>query len=278
VRNVVICGKGGIGKSTVTTNTAALLAASGLRVLQVGCDPKRDSCARHLDAPPGTLMDALVARGHLAIADVVRLVTPGRTGVDCIEAGGPEPGIGCAGRAIALLLELMAQAPDLSRYDVRLFDLVGDVVCGGFAAPLRTGKDTQVYLVVAGELLALYAANNIARGIANLNRRGGGRLAGVVCNLRGAAGERELVQRFAERLGTRVVSWVPRDAHVVAADAARRTLAEAFPGAPAVEAFTAFAAAIGACAPEQLVTPRPLSDAELEALCAEHLTAPAPAA
>ena len=275
MRNVVICGKGGIGKSTVTTNTAALLAGQGLRVLQVGCDPKRDSCARHLDAGCSTLMDALVANGHLTMADVVRLVVRGRTGVDCIEAGGPDPGIGCAGRAISLLLELMSQAPELSRYDVRLFDLVGDVVCGGFAAPLRTGADTQVYLVVAGELLALYAANNIARGIANLSRRGGGRLAGVVCNLRGTAGERELVGSFAARLGTSVVSWVPRDAHVVAADAARRTVAEAFPQAPAVRSFVELAGAMRSCAPEGLVVPRPLTDAELEALCAEHIRAPA---
>lgn len=266
MKEIVIAGKGGIGKSTIVTNLAVLAARRGMKVLQVGCDPKHDSCSRHLDRRPPTVMDLFKEKGRVDREDIEGLVARGRTGVYCIEAGGPSPGEGCAGRAISLLLEFMRSAGNLfERYDLVIYDLLGDVVCGGFAAPIRRGPDTRILLVTSGEILPIFAANNIAHGIRNLFRRRGGRLGGIIANLRGTPGEREILTRFAAGLGSRVIGWIPRDPAVFAAEQARRTLLEHAPDSPAARAIEALARRILDETPE-LVVPTPLEEDSFEAL------------
>lgn len=266
MREIVIAGKGGIGKSTLVTNLAVLAARRGLKVLQVGCDPKHDSCSRHFDQRPRTVMDLFLEKGRLDRKDIEGMLVQGRTGVFGVEAGGPSPGEGCAGRAISLLLEFVRSAGDLfDRFDLVIYDLLGDVVCGGFAAPIRRGPDTAVYLVTSGEILPVYAANNIAQGIRNLSRRGGGRLGGIVANLRGTPGEREILNRLAEGLGSRVVGWIPRDPSVFEAEQARRTLLEHAPDSPAARAISEWARRVLE-EPTDLVVPTPLSEEAFEAL------------
>ena len=277
MRNVVVCGKGGIGKSTLVTNLAVLGVLRGHKVLQVGCDPKHDSCARHLDHRLPTVMDTFKTRGGIDRDVISSLIERGRTGVWCVEAGGPQPGEGCAGRAVSLFMEFMRDAGDLfDDYDVALYDLLGDVVCGGFAAPIRRGRDTAVYLVVSGEILPIYAANNIAAGVVNLARRGGGRVGGVIANLRGTPGEREVIERFATGIGTRVVGWIPRDPCVFEAESRGRTLIELFPKSPAAVALGELAAKLYEARAEDLVLPTPLTDDQFEAMFARPRPADAP--
>lgn len=266
MREIVIAGKGGIGKSTLVTNLAVLAARRGLKVLQMGCDPKHDSCTRHFDRRLPTVMDLFKEKGRVDRQDIEGILAQGRTGVFGVEAGGPSPGEGCAGRAISLLLEFMRSAGDLfDRFDLVLYDLLGDVVCGGFAAPIRRGPDTAIYLVTSGEILPTYAANNIAQGIRNLSRRGGGRLGGILANLRGTPGERQILERFAAGLGTQVTGWIPRDPAVFAAEQARRTLMEHAPDSPAARAIEALARRI-LDEPPDLVVPTPLEEEAFEAL------------
>ncbi len=268
-RDVVLCGKGGIGKTTVVTNLAVLGAARGLEVLQVGCDPKHDSCAAHLDRRARTVMDLFREKGRVDRRDIEGLIQRGRTGVWCLETGGPQPGVGCAGRAITLALDVLRTAGDLlAPFDVVLYDLLGDVVCGGFATPLRRGPDTLIYLVTSGEILPVYAANNIAHGVRNLANRGGGRVAGLVANLRGVPGERDLLERFAKALGTRVATWIPRDPAVFEAERAGRTLIETAPDSPAAAAIREFADEVFARSDHAPVVPTPLDDEAFEALFA----------
>lgn len=265
--DIVVCGKGGVGKSTIVTNLAVIAVRRGMKTLQVGCDPKHDSTSRHFDRSLPTVMSVFKELGRMDRTQIARLIQQGRTGVFCIEAGGPQPGEGCAGRAVSLLLEFMTEAVDLfNGFDTVLFDLLGDVVCGGFAAPIRRGPETAIYLVVTGEILPLYAANNIATGIVNLARRGGGRLGGLIANLRGTPDEKGVIERFAASLNTMVIGWIPRDEHVFEAEMMGRTVIEVFPDSPAGRAFEELAERIFTMRPEDLVLPTPLSDAEFEAL------------
>jgi nitrogenase iron protein NifH len=265
MKKVVICGKGGIGKSTISTNVCVAAARRGLKVLQVGCDPKHDSCSRHRDGGVPTVMARFAETGRLGREDLATLLVEGRNGVHCIEAGGPQPGEGCAGRAISLLVDLLRECPELlAPFDLVVYDLLGDVVCGGFAAPIRTGKDTEVYLVASGEFLPVYAANNIARGVVHLAKRGGGSIGGVIANLRGTPGERPLLEQFAAALGTRIAGFVPRDPRVFEAELARRTVIEESPDSPAAVALSDLAATILATTRDDLVRPTPLADAALE--------------
>jgi nitrogenase iron protein NifH len=230
VERIVIFGKGGIGKSTISCGISASLAAAGTRVLHVGCDPKHDSTAALLR---GRLIEPVIDRiekvkGVRAEDIVVR--SP--LGVDCVEAGGPAAGVGCGGRGITRMLEIFAEAEllDASKYDLALYDVLGDVVCGGFAAPLRRGIGEKVLIVTSEELMALYAANNIARAVVHYANNGIA-LAGLVVNLKDPNADRRVVERFAERINTRVLAWIPRDPLVREAEYNRTTVVEAFPQA-----------------------------------------------
>ncbi|MCA9697463.1 MAG: AAA family ATPase, partial [Myxococcales bacterium] len=231
MERIVIFGKGGIGKSTISCGISASLAAAGKRVLHVGCDPKHDSTAALLR---GKLIEPVVdriekVRGVTAEDIVVR--SP--LGVDCVEAGGPAAGVGCGGRGITRMLEIFGEAAllDETRYDLALYDVLGDVVCGGFAAPLRRGIGEKVLIVTSEELMALYAANNIARAVVHYAGNGIA-LAGLVVNLKDPDADRKVVERFAARINTRILAWIPRDPLIREAEYNRTTVIEAFPQAP----------------------------------------------
>jgi nitrogenase iron protein NifH len=242
METIAIYGKGGIGKSVVATHLSAELARRGLRVLHVGCDPKADSSCRLVGSyHVKTVLDAM-RRDPEDIVET-EIVTRGRGGIDCIEAGGPEPGAGCGGRGVARAIEIIGELDLLGRgsHDVAVFDVLGDVVCGGFAAPMRRGFAKKVYIVVSEESMALFAANNIARAVLT-NAANGVVLAGLVANLRGADEvARTRVHAFAARIGTSVVMTLERSTLIAEAELALETAVERSPGSEVASLFRTLA-------------------------------------
>jgi nitrogenase iron protein NifH len=224
IRQIAIYGKGGIGKSTTTQNLTAGLAELGRKVMIVGCDPKADSTRLLLGGlAQKTTLDTLRETGENI--ELSKILKEGYKGIKCVESGGPEPGVGCAGRgiitAIGLLERLGAYTDDL---DYVFYDVLGDVVCGGFAMPIREGKAKEIYIVVSGEMMALYAANNIAKGIQKFALKGGVRLGGIICNSRNVDREIEVIRAFSRELGTKLVYFVPRDNIVQHAEIRKKTV------------------------------------------------------
>lgn len=266
---LAVYGKGGIGKSTMSANISLMLAQRGHRVMQIGCDPKHDSTRLLLGGgSQRTVLDYVreVPEGDRRLEDVM---VEGSGGVLCIESGGPEPGIGCAGRGILTAFETIGRlGADRAGADVRLYDVLGDVVCGGFAVPLREENADGVIIVTSGEFMALYAANNIMKGIRRFTPERP-RLIGIVLNSRGVEGEEETVCRFAAATGTRVIATVPRDRLFASAEAAGRTVCELFPGSDAAKAVGAVVDRI-----EDVISgagmdiPSPLDDDQLSDLAA----------
>lgn len=226
---LAIYGKGGIGKSTTTSNLAAALAAAGHTVMQIGCDPKADSTRLHLGGQNmPTVLDCMREGGSPTLDQVVRRAPDG---VLCVEAGGPVPGVGCAGRGIIAAFDLLEQlhAYEELKPDIVLYDVLGDVVCGGFAMPLRGQYADEVAIVTSGEMMSLYAASNIMRAIDNFKRRGYAQLLGLVANLRNVPDEQAKLETFCAEEGARIIATVPRSATVQDAEDAGRTVVEAFP-------------------------------------------------
>jgi nitrogenase iron protein NifH len=270
MRKVAIYGKGGIGKSTTTQNTVAALVEMGKRVMVVGCDPKADSTRLLLGGlAQKTVLDTLRDEGEDVELEDVR-----RTGfcqTMCVESGGPEPGVGCAGRgiitAINLLEQLGAYAED-EALDYVFYDVLGDVVCGGFAMPIRDGKAEEIYIVCSGEMMAMYAANNISRGILKFARSGSVRLGGLICNSRKVDNEKEMIEQFAKKLGTRMIHFVPRDNDVQRAEINRKTVIEWNFACDQADEYRALAKAIDGN--DMFVIPQPLSTDELEKTLMEY--------
>jgi len=229
IRQIAIYGKGGIGKSTTTQNLTAGLAESGKKIMVVGCDPKADSTRLLLGTlAQRTVLDTIRTRGDdIELSSIMR---EGFGGIKCVESGGPEPGVGCAGRgiitSISLLEQLGAYTEDL---DYVFYDVLGDVVCGGFAMPIREGKAKEIYIVASGEMMALYAANNIAKGIARYAQKGGVRLGGIICNSRNVDRENELLEAFSRELGTQLIYFIPRNNAVQRAEINRKTVIQYSP-------------------------------------------------
>lgn len=266
MESIVIFGKGGIGKSTIAANLSTVYALQGRRVLHVGCDPKHDST---LGLVEGGLIETFMEKygrvfgirdnGQLRASD---LLVKGRLGIDCVEAGGPEPGVGCAGRGISLMLEAFQDLELLKSgaYDVGIFDVLGDVVCGGFAAPLRKGFAEKIVIVVSEELMALYAANNIAKSVRTYASNGV-YLAGLVANLKDGEAGRERIERFAGLLGTRILEYVPRDPAVREAEFARhKTVVERAPQSRFADSLRSLAAGILAVRKADCPVPTPMDD------------------
>ncbi|WP_440948209.1 nitrogenase component 1 [Methanosarcina sp. T3] len=265
---IALYGKGGIGKSTVSANLSAALANSKKRVLQVGCDPKHDSTRLLLGgAGIPTVLDYVRAT-PMEVQHLEALVFEGYGGTACVEAGGPKPGIGCAGRGILSSFEVLKRLGlRASFFDVVLYDVLGDVVCGGFAVPLRKEYADAVFLVTSGEYMALYAANNILRGIRNFEDAAP-RVAGIIFNGRGLFAEEERVFAFARAVGLPVLASIPRDEVFSQAEKVGKTLAEAFPASAPAGIFRELAGYIETLEKDRsLLHPaNPLGDLELEAL------------
>ena len=236
---IAIYGKGGIGKSTTATNISAALGEQGLRVMQIGCDPKSDSTKALTGgrAIP-TVLDTIRDKGMEGIV-LPEIVFEGYKGVLCVEAGGPTPGIGCAGRGIITAFEMLENLGAYEKYkpDVVLYDVLGDVVCGGFAMPIREGYADKVFIVTSGEMMALYAASNIASAVHRFEKRGYARLGGLILNRRNVEDEDALVRKAAAEMGAELIGDIPRDPAVQQAEKLGKTVLEALPDTPLAERY-----------------------------------------
>lgn len=260
----VFFGKGGIGKSTVAAAVSATLARRSRRVLHVGCDPKHDSTVSLLG---GRLLEPVIDRiERVRGVTAEEVVTRSPLGIDCVEAGGPSAGVGCGGRGVSRMLEIFEEAKLLApgRYDFAVYDVLGDVVCGGFAAPLRHGVGEKVVIVTSEELMSLYAANNIASAVVHYAINGIS-LAGIVANLRDGPEGASIVERFAERIGTRVLAVLPRDPLVRDAEFQGRTIVETAPASAFAGKIAGLAEAIEAVDAGTTPLPRPLDEASFYA-------------
>jgi len=271
MRKIAIYGKGGIGKSTTTQNTVAGLSSDlKARVLVVGCDPKADSTRLLLGGlHQRTVLDTLREEGEDVELENVRKT--GFGGCLCVESGGPEPGVGCAGRGIITainLLENLGAYEDSEKLDYAFYDVLGDVVCGGFAMPIREGKANEIYIVVSGEMMAMYAANNICKGIVKFAESGGVRLGGLICNSRKVDNEKELIVAFAEKLGTQMIYFIPRDNMVQRAEINRKTVIEYAPECEQAQNYRNLARAIAQN--EMFVIPKPMRQEELEKILIDY--------
>ena len=236
---IAIYGKGGIGKSTVTSHLAAALAVQGQRVIQIGCDPKADSTINLLGGRPLEPVMNYMRERDRDPERLEEIAREGFGGVLCIETGGPTPGLGCAGRGIIATFHLLEELRlfETWRPDVVLYDVLGDVVCGGFAAPIREGYAEKVLIVTSGEKMALYAAGNIFSAVKNFEDRGYASVAGLVLNRREVEGEAEKVRRFAEERGLSVVADIPRSADILRFEDRGMTAVEGDPSLPVSRLF-----------------------------------------
>ena len=266
-RTMAFYGKGGVGKSTVVSNLTATFATMDKKILQVGCDPKRDSSRNLISVfPPTTLMELLSAgKKNLEKSD---LIMDGGEGVSCIEAGGPKPGVGCAGRGLGRLFEELEEMEIFEDpYDYIFYDVLGDVVCGGFAVPMRSGYAEEIYIVTSGEFMSLYAANNIARGIQNYAEQGEVRMGGLIANVKDLEFDKVLIEAFAKRIGTRVVHYLEWNKVVYEAERRRKPVIRYAPNDDYVDGYRRLADAIEKNT--DLHIPVPMDDSELDVFLEE---------
>ena len=270
MKQIALYGKGGIGKSTTSANLSAALSGMGLDILQIGCDPKRDSTRMlmHGNFIP-TVMDLVRVRGEAPIT-LSEIEFTGFNGVRCVEAGGPEPGVGCAGRGIIATFQLLEKFGAL-KGDVIVYDVLGDVVCGGFAMPMREGYAQDVYLVTSGELMSLYAANNICKAIQRLSSRTKStcRLAGVICNAKDQPNEEELVAEFAKRVNSSLIQFIPRSRVVQLAELNRKTVIEYEPASAQAQCYRNLATRV--MENTRFTIPTPLEIDDLESLAYSYI-------
>lgn len=236
---IAVYGKGGIGKSTITSNLAAAFACLGKRVIQIGCDPKADSTINLLGGEPLKPVMNYMREMDADPESIEEISRVGFGNVLCIETGGPTPGLGCAGRGIIATFNLLEdlQLFEIWQPDVVLYDVLGDVVCGGFAAPIREGYAEKVLIVTSGEKMALYAANNINSAVKNFEDRSYAKVFGVVLNHRNVENETEKVQAFADRVGLPIVGEIPRSDDIIRYEEQGKTVIEGDPALPVSKRF-----------------------------------------
>ncbi|MFW6315488.1 MAG: nitrogenase iron protein [Cyanobacteriota bacterium] len=264
MRQIAFYGKGGIGKSTTSQNTIAALSETE-RVMIVGCDPKADSTRLILHTKAQTTILHLAAqRGSVEDLELEEVLLNGYNNVRCVESGGPEPGVGCAGRGIITAINFLEEEGAYEDIDFVAYDVLGDVVCGGFAMPIREGKAQEIYIVTSGEMMAMYAANNIARGFLKYAHSGGVRLGGLICNSRKCDREDELIEALADKLGTKMIHFLPRDNVVQQAELRRQTVIEYQPDHPQAQEYRDLAHKIEHN--KDLVIPTPIEMDDLEDL------------
>lgn len=260
-KHIAIYGKGGIGKSTTTSNISAALAEAGYRVIQIGCDPKSDSTntLRGNNYLP-TVLDSLREGNKIHLDDIS---VKGFKGVLCIESGGPVPGVGCAGRGINAAVNLLQELNLFEEFkpDYVLYDVLGDVVCGGFAVPIRDGITDRAYVVSSSDFMAIYAANNLFKAINKYAPTGGAKLGGVIANSMAAGYSRAIVDDFTSRTGTTVAGYVERSMVVQQSELYGKTVIEANPTSEQADIYRKLAKYISEN--EDLVVPNPLGASEL---------------
>lgn len=227
IRKIAIYGKGGIGKSTTTSNLSAALVCKGYKVMQIGCDPKADSTKNLMGGKRiPTVLEQMKEKGEdIQLEDIV---FEGFGGVLCVESGGPTPGVGCAGRGIITAFEKLEELKAFEKYqpDYVIYDVLGDVVCGGFAMPIRGGYAREVYIVSSGEMMSLYAANNIATAIRGFGNRGYAKLKGLILNAKNIANEVSIVEEALKEIGTQITQYIPRSQDIQDAEAGGGTVFE----------------------------------------------------
>lgn len=270
LRQIAFYGKGGIGKSTTSQNTLAALAEMDQKILIVGCDPKADSTRLILHAKAQDTVLGMAAEigavEDLEVADVVKV---GFKNIHCVESGGPEPGVGCAGRGVITAINFLEEEGAYNGKDYISYDVLGDVVCGGFAMPIRENKAQEIYIVMSGEMMAMYAANNIAKGILKYAHSGSVRLGGLICNERQTDKELELSEALAEKLNTKLIHFIPRANIVQHAELRRMTVIEYSPDSQQANEYRELARKIHENVGKGTI-PTPLSMDELEDLLMEH--------
>ncbi|WP_321421508.1 nitrogenase iron protein NifH [uncultured Methanobacterium sp.] len=235
-KQIAIYGKGGIGKSTTTSNLSAALSDIGYNVMQIGCDPKNDSTTTLRNGKPiPTVMDTIRSGSH----DLSNLIHEGYNGIHCVEAGGPEPGVGCAGRGIIAAIELLDSNGIIDDYDpdIVIYDVLGDVVCGGFAIPIRQGIAEQVYTVTSSDYMAIYAVNNLFKGILKYSGSGGALLGGIIANSITKTSQRDMIDDFSGKTDTEVIEYVPRSPTVTRCELDGVTTIEGAPDSKQAEVY-----------------------------------------
>lgn len=260
LKQIAIYGKGGIGKSTTTSNLTAALAKQGYKVMQFGCDPKSDSTntLRGGTYIP-TVLDTLREKSTVNAHDVIY---KGFHGVYCVEAGGPAPGVGCAGRGIITAVELFKQQRifDELELDFVIYDVLGDVVCGGFAVPIREGIAEHVFTVSSADFMAVYAANNLFKGIKKYSTSGGALLGGVIANSINAPYAKEIIDDFVSQTNTQVVEYIPRSVTVTQCELQGRTTIEAAPNSEQAKVYNRLADKIANHTESKIPAPLEVSD------------------
>jgi nitrogenase iron protein NifH len=270
LRQIDFYGKGGIGKSTTSQNTLAALAQMGQKILIVGCDPKADSTRLILHAKAqDTILSLAAEAGSVEDLELEDVMKVGYEDIRCVESGGPEPGVGCAGRGVITSINFLEEEGAYDGADYVSYDVLGDVVCGGFAMPIRENKAQEIYIVMSGEMMAMYAANNIAKGILKYAHSGGVRLGGLICNERQTDKELELAEALAVKLNTKLIHFIPRANIVQHAELRRMTVIEFAPDSAQAEEYRTLAKKIHANAGQGTI-PTPITMDELEDLLMEH--------
>ena len=262
MKQIAIYGKGGIGKSTTTSNLSAALSTMGFKVMQFGCDPKADSTnTLRGGAYIPTVLDAIRETGSVKAKDVIHT---GFNGVYCVEAGGPAPGVGCAGRGIISAVELFKQqkAFEELNLDFVIYDVLGDVVCGGFAMPIREGIAQHVFTVSSGDFMSIYASNNLFKGIKKYSNSGGALLGGIIANSMNAGYAKEIIDDFASHTKTQIIQYVPRSLTVTQSELKGKTVIEAAPDSEQAKVYLSLAERMASH--EESVTPSPLELADLK--------------
>jgi len=270
LRQIAFYGKGGIGKSTTSQNTLAALAELGQKILIVGCDPKADSTRLILHAKAQNSILSLAAeKGSIEDIELEEVMKYGYQRIRCVESGGPEPGVGCAGRGVITAINFLEENGAYENLDYVSYDVLGDVVCGGFAMPIRENKAQEIYIVMSGEMMAMYAANNISKGILKYANSCKVRLGGLICNERQTDKELDLAENLAKKLNSKLIYFVPRDNVVQHAELRRMTVIEYAPDSKQAEHYRNLAKKIHANAGKGTI-PTPISMEELEEMLMEH--------
>jgi nitrogenase iron protein NifH len=260
IKQIAIYGKGGIGKSTTTSNISAALVDAGYKVLQFGCDPKSDSTNTLRDGKYiPTVLDLLRQNPKVDAHDAI---FEGFKGVYCVEAGGPAPGVGCAGRGIITAVELLKQQNIFAELDLDyvIFDVLGDVVCGGFAVPIREGIAEHVFTVSSSDFMAVYAANNLMKGIKKYSNQGGALFGGIIANSINSQYQQAIIDDFAKQTGTQVVEYIPRSITVTQSELSGRTTIEAQPKSVQADIYRNLARKIAEHTDSRVPTPLEIDD------------------